>query len=88
MANPTAVLSTNKGTYAPGETIVLTVTYGDTDRYTLVINVAITDSAGNTGTATTSVVIDQGTVVVTSTPAKTWTLTSNTGTVATFTTTA
>lgn len=89
MANPTVTASFNKPAgYAPGELITLTVTYADADRATLAVTVTVTDSTGGTGTATSNVVIDQGTVAVTSSPARTWTKVSDSGTVAVFTTTA
>jgi hypothetical protein len=85
MANPTVAVSTNKPKYAPGETITLTITYGDADRVSMEISVTVTDSQGNTGTATTSIVIDQGSVSVQSVPSRNWAKVSDSGTVAVFT---
>lgn len=88
MANPTVTASLNKTAYAPGETMTLTVNYADADRQSLAVTITVTDSSGNTGTATANAIIDQGTVVVTSSPARTWTKVSDSGTVAVFTATA
>lgn len=74
MANPTVSASLDKSAYAPGETMTLTVDHADTDRQTLNITITVTDSSGGTGTATAVAQIDQGTVTVASTPARTWTL--------------
>lgn len=88
MAAPTVTASLNKATYAPGEVMTLTVTYGDPDRQALTITITVTDSTSATGTATTQAVIDPGTVTVTSSPAKTWTKLSDSGSVAVFSATA
>jgi hypothetical protein len=63
-------------TYAPGENIDLEVLHTDTDRASMTVNVSVTDSTGATGVATASLLIDQGTVQVVSSPARTWTLQS------------
>lgn len=74
MANPTVTAALNKQAYAPGETMILTVDHADTDRAAMTLSITVTDSSGNTGVATANCVIDQGTVAVVSSPARTWTL--------------
>lgn len=75
MATPTVTASLNKAAFAPGELMTLTIDHADTDRQQLTITVSVTDSQGNTGTATpVTCVIDQGTISIVSSPLKTWTL--------------
>jgi uncharacterized protein (DUF2141 family) len=86
MASPTATASLNKAAYAIGETMTLTVTYGDTDRQNGTVTFSVTDAEGNSsGSQTVPFVIDPLTVTVSSTPVRTWTKVSDTGSVAVFT---
>lgn len=86
MAVPTCAASLDKATYVPGETMVLTVTYGDADTQSVTVTVVVTDSQGNTSApASVSAVVDPLTIAVSSVPARTWAQQSNTGSVAVFT---
>ncbi len=85
MAVPTVTASLNKPSYRPGETMVLTVTYGDTDTKRMTVTITVADSDGNTSPpATLTAVIDPVTVEVTDDGDRTWTKTSDTGSVAVF----
>lgn len=88
MAVPTVSASLNKTSFAPGDTMTLTVTYADADRKLGSVSIVVTDSSGNTSSpATVAYSIDQGTVAVTDS-GRTWAKQSDTGTVAVFTSTA
>ena len=78
MANPTVTAVLSPSTVAPGGVLTLTVTHADTDRAALAVTITVTDSTGATGTTTANAVIDQGTVTVSSSPTKAWTLVSST----------
>jgi hypothetical protein len=90
MATPTVTSAAfRKLNYALGETIFLDIVYADTDRKVLTASIKITDPEGNvSSTATAVCTIDQGTVEVTSNLGKVWTLVSDTGTNATYSTVA
>lgn len=88
MATPTITATLDHPSYAPGALMTLTVDYTDADRQSLTVTITVTDQSGNTGTATATAVIDQGALTVVSSPTRTWTKTSDTGTHAVFTATA
>lgn len=89
MATPTVTASLNKPAYVPGEVITLTVNYGDTDTKALTVTVSVTDSAGNSSApVTVNAVVDPLTLTVSSSPVRTWTKVSDSGSVAVFTATA
>lgn len=89
MANPTLSASLDSATYAKGDLMTLTVTYGDADQETLAITVSVTDSSGNTtGPVGVSAVIDPLTLEVTDASGRTWAKVSDTGMVAVFQATA
>lgn len=88
MANPTATASLNKTSYSVGETMTLTVTHTDADRQTITVSGTVTDSQGNVGNWSATAKIDAGTVAITTTGGKTWTLQSATDNQSVFTATA
>lgn len=85
MAAPVVTASLDKTAYAPGETMRLTVNHTDADRKTMSVTVTVTDSTGASGTIQASAQIDQGTVSVVSSPARSWVLESQTSGQAVFT---
>lgn len=89
MATPTVSASLNKASFVPGETMVLTVNYGDADTETVTITVVVTDSQGNdSAPATVTAVIDPLKITVTDSGNRSWTKQSSNGSIAVFTATA
>lgn len=82
--------SLNKSSYAPGETIVGTVTGSDPDEQELEVVFVLRNKASGEQSepVTANAVIDELEAVATSTPARTWTQTGRTGGTFTVTTTA
>lgn len=84
MAAPTVSAALDKPVYEPGETMTLTVTYGDPDHDVATQTIKVTDSAGTETVVTTTAVVDPLTVAVTD-PERTFTKVSDNGQVAVFT---
>ncbi len=86
MATPTVSASLNKSTYAPGEAMLLTVQYGDTDNEPVTVTVIVEDSQGNKSAPVTVVanVADSVTVSVSDVDGRTWTKQSDNGSVAVY----
>lgn len=84
MAAPTVTAALDKQVYEPGETMTLTVTYGDADHDVATQTITVEDSAGTQTVVTTTAVVDPLTVTVTD-PDRTWTQQTNNGQVAVYT---
>jgi hypothetical protein len=86
MANPTVSASLNKSSFAPGEQMTLTVSYGDVDNDSLAVTIVVTDSAGNSSApvVVTANIADPVTVSVTDDGGRTWTKQSDNGAVAVY----
>ena len=86
MANPTVTASLNKATFAPGEQMILTVSYGDTDNKALQVTVVVTDSQGNSSdpVVVTANINDPVSLTVTDDSNRTWTKQSDNGAVAVY----
>lgn len=86
MATPTVTASLNKSNFAPGEQMILTVTYGDTDNAGVTVQVVVTDSQGHSS-APVSVqanISDPVTVDVEDDGSRDWVLQSDSGSVAVY----
>lgn len=86
MANPTVSASLNKSTFAPGEQMLLTVQYGDTDNDVVTVTIVVSDSTGNSSEPLTinANITDPVTVTVSDDGGRTWTKQSDNGSVAVF----
>lgn len=87
MAAPTITARLDKTRYQPGETMTLTVEYGDPDHRVARQTITVQDSAGTDTVVTTEAVVDPLTVTVED-PDRQWARTSDNGTVAVYTATA
>lgn len=87
MAAPTVSAALNKSTYAPGETMTLTVTYADPDQSGGTVTVIVTDESGNASAPATVPysIADSVTVAVSDSASHVFTKTSDNGRVATYT---
>jgi len=86
VANPTVSASLNKSTFAPGEQMLLTVQYGDTDNDVVTVTIVVSDSTGNSSEPLTinANITDPVTVTVSDDGGRTWTKQSDNGSVAVF----
>ncbi len=86
---PTVTALLDKATYAPGDPVTLTVTYGDADNTSSSVTVTVTDAEGNTGTAQVVLsVVDAVSLAVSDDGGRAWVKIADNGSVASFTTTA
>lgn len=84
MANPTVSASLDKATYVPGETMTLTINYGDTDTKSVRVTVYVEDSQGNeSDPVTVTAVIDPLTKEVVDAD-RSWALVTDNGTVSVY----
>lgn len=86
MANPTVTAGLNKTSFAPGEQMVLTVSYGDADNTGVKVTIVVTDAAGNSSdpVVVTANIADPVTVEVTDDSGRSWTKQSDNGAVAVY----
>lgn len=86
MANPTVSAALNKGSFAPGEQMILTVSYGDADNTGVKVTVVVTDAAGNSSepVVVTANIADPVTLSVTDDSNRVWTKQSDNGAVAVY----
>ncbi|MET8233029.1 hypothetical protein ABZS77_20400 [Micromonospora sp. NPDC005298] len=85
MANPTVTAALNEPVYAPGDQMLLTVTYSDADTTPLTVTIVVTDAQGNSSAPVkVAAVIDPLTVTVTDDSGRTWTRVSDSGSVAEY----
>ncbi|MFF4876088.1 MULTISPECIES: hypothetical protein [unclassified Micromonospora] len=85
MAAPTAIAALNAPVYAPGEQMLLTVTYSDADTKPLTVTIVVTDAQGNSSAPVkVTAVIDPLSLTVTDNSGRTWTRVSDNGAVAVY----
>ncbi|SCE98534.1 hypothetical protein GA0070607_4001 [Micromonospora coriariae] len=85
MAAPTATAALSASAYSPGDQMLLTITYSDTDTKPLTVTVVVTDAQGNSSAPVkVTAVIDPLTLTVTDDSGRTWTRVSDNGSVAVY----
>ncbi|MBQ0991211.1 hypothetical protein PSH03_004324 [Micromonospora sp. PSH03] len=85
MAAPTATAALNASVFAPGDQMLLTITYSDADTKPLTVTIVVTDAQGNSSAPVkVTAVIDPLTVTVTDNSGRTWTRVSDNGSVAVY----
>jgi hypothetical protein len=85
MAAPTVTAALNASAYAPGDQMLLTVTYSDADTKPLTVTIVVTDSQGNSSAPVkVAAVIDPLTLTVTDDSGRTWARLSDNGAVAVY----
>ncbi|MET8351834.1 MULTISPECIES: hypothetical protein [unclassified Micromonospora] len=85
MAAPAAIAALSASAYSPGDQMLLTVTYSDTDTKPLTVTIVVTDAQGNSSAPVkVTAVIDPLTLTVTDDSGRTWTRVSDNGSVAVY----
>lgn len=85
MAAPTATAALNASVFAPGDQMLLTVTYSDADTKPLTVTIVVTDAQGNSSAPVkVTAVIDPLTLTVSDNSGRTWTRVSDNGSVAVY----
>jgi hypothetical protein len=86
MANPTVSAALNKANFAPGEQMILTVSYADADNTGVKVTIVVTDSSGNASepVVVTANIADPVTLEVRDDSNRVWSKQSDNGAVAVF----
>lgn len=85
MATPTVTVALNAAVYAPGDEMIMTVSYRDADTRPVTVTVVVTDVWGRSSApAQVTVVVDPPTLTVTDDSGRAWTKLSDNGAVADY----
>ncbi|MCO1597256.1 hypothetical protein M8C17_19055 [Micromonospora sp. RHAY321] len=85
MAAPTATAALSASVYAPGDQMLLTVTYSDADTKPLTVTIVVSDAQGNSSAPVrVTAIIDPLAVTVTDNSGRIWTRVSDNGAVAVY----